>query len=52
MRLFWIIAIVMLFAFDRAFLDGQIADHVWSLVWWIGTSLKYWAQDLLQPFRR
>jgi hypothetical protein len=52
MRLFWIIAIIMLFGVDRIFLDGQVADHVWSLVVSIGTSLKYWAQDLLQPFPR
>jgi hypothetical protein len=48
----WIIAIVVLLAVDHAFLDGQIADHVWSLVVSIGMALKYWAQDLLQPLRR
>jgi hypothetical protein len=48
----WIVAIIVLFALDHAFLDGQIADQVWSLVVSIGMSLKYWAHDLLQPLRR
>jgi hypothetical protein len=53
MRLFWAaLAIVVLFALDRAYMGGQNAEHLWSLVQWIGTSIKYWAQDLLQPLRR
>ncbi len=52
MRLWWIIAIIVLFAFDHAFLDGRIADHVWSLVQSLGMSIKYRAHDLLQPLRR
>jgi hypothetical protein len=52
MRLWRIIAVIVLFAFDHAFLDGRIADHVWSLVQSLGMSIKYWAHDLLQPLRR
>jgi hypothetical protein len=48
----WIVAIVLLFAFDHVFLDGEIADHLWSIVVSIGMSLKYWAHNLLQPLRR
>ncbi len=48
----WIIVIVVLFAFDRFFLHGQLADQAWSVVQSIGLSLNTMAQDLLQPLRR
>jgi hypothetical protein len=53
MRLFWIpLVIVAMFAIDRAYLDGQNADQVMSVVRWAGTHVTNWTNDLLRPLRR
>jgi hypothetical protein len=52
MRLFWAaLAIGVLFAVDRAYMDGQNAAHVVSLARWIGAFITHWADDLLRPLR-
>jgi hypothetical protein len=53
MRVFCIpLVIVALFAIDRAFMDGQNADHVMSLVRWVGVHVTDWTEDLLRPLRK
>jgi hypothetical protein len=53
MRVFWIpLLIVALFAIDRAYMDGQNADQVVSLVHWIGAQVANWTDDLLRPLRK
>ena len=53
MRWFWAaLAIVILFAVDRAYMDGQNADAVLSLVRWMGAHVTNWTDDLLRPLRR
>jgi hypothetical protein len=53
MRLFWAaLAMAVLFALDRAYMDGQNAAQVVSLVRWIGALITHWADDLLRPLRR
>jgi hypothetical protein len=53
MRLFWIpLVIVALFAIDRAYMDGQNADQVLSLVRWVGVHVTDWTGDLLRPLRK
>jgi hypothetical protein len=53
MRVFWIsLVIVALFAIDRAYMDGQNADKVVSLVRWVGAHVTDWTGDLLQPLRK
>jgi hypothetical protein len=53
MRLFWIpLVIVLLFAVDRAYMDGQNADQVMSLARWVGAIINHNVDDLLRPLRR
>jgi hypothetical protein len=53
MRLFWAaLAIVILFAIDRAYMDGQTAAAVMSLAHWVGDHIIHWTDDLLRPLRR
>jgi hypothetical protein len=51
----WFLAaliIVVLFAIDRAYMDGQNADQVMSLLRWIGAIITHHVDDLLRPLRR
>jgi hypothetical protein len=53
MRLFWIpLVIVVLFAVDRAYMDGQNADQVMSLARRAGAIINHNVDDLLRPLRR
>jgi hypothetical protein len=53
MRWFWIpLVIVVLFAIDRAYMNGQNADHVVSFVRWVGAQVSNWADVLVRPLRR
>jgi hypothetical protein len=53
MRLFWIpLVIMLLFAIDRAYMDGQNADQVMSLARWAGAIINHNVDDLLRPLRR
>jgi hypothetical protein len=53
MRVFWMpLVIVALFAIDRAYMDGQNADQMVSLVHWIGAQVTNWTDDLLRPLRK
>jgi hypothetical protein len=53
MRWFWTaLVIVVLFAIDRAYMDGQNADHVVSFVRWVGAQVTNWADDLVRPLRK
>jgi hypothetical protein len=52
MRLFWIpLMVVLLFAVDRAYMDGQNADQVMSLARWAGAIINHNVDDLLRPLR-
>jgi len=52
MRWFWAgLAIVVLIAVDRAYMDGQIAQAAMSLARWVGGFFTQWADDLLRPLR-
>jgi hypothetical protein len=44
--------IVVLFAIDRAYMDGQGAQQVMSLARWAGAIINHGADDLLRPLRR
>jgi hypothetical protein len=46
------VAAVVLLAIDRAYLDGQIADAVLSLLQWVADSITRWSDDLLRSLRR
>jgi hypothetical protein len=51
----WFLAaliIVVLFAVDRAYMDGQGALQVMSLARWVGAIINHGADDLLRPLRR
>jgi hypothetical protein len=53
MRVFWIpLVIVVLFAVDRAYMDGQNADQVASLTRSAGALINQGVDDLLRPLRR
>jgi hypothetical protein len=53
MRMIWtLVVVVALYIVDRMFLDGQIADLAWSLLYWVGMSIKHQVDDLLRPLRR
>jgi hypothetical protein len=53
MRWFWIaLAILVLLAVDRGYLNGQIADMGNSLLHWIAGFVFRWSDDLLRPFRK
>jgi hypothetical protein len=53
MRLIWAaLAIVVLYAVDRAYMDGENAAAVMSLARWIGAHVIQWTDDLLRPLRR
>jgi hypothetical protein len=53
MRLFWAaLAIVVLFAVDRTYMDGQNAAMVVALARRLGALITNWADDLLRPLRR
>jgi hypothetical protein len=43
---------VVLFAIDRAYMDGQNAAAIMSLVRWVGMHVTGWVDDLLRPLRR
>jgi hypothetical protein len=43
---------VALFAIDRAYMDGQNADQVMSLLRWVGVHVTNWTDDLLPPLRK
>jgi hypothetical protein len=52
MRMFWMpLVIVALFAVDRAYMDGENADQLMSLVRWVGVQVTDWTDDLLRPLR-
>jgi hypothetical protein len=54
-RMRWFLAaliIVVLFAVDRAYMDGQNADQVMSLARWAGAVINRNVDDLLRPLRR
>jgi hypothetical protein len=52
MRLFWVpLVIVVLFAVDRAYMDGQNADQLMSLARWAGAFINQWVADMLRPLR-
>jgi hypothetical protein len=52
MRLFWVpLVIVVLFAVDRAYMDGQNADQLMSLARWGGAFVNQWVADMLRPLR-
>jgi hypothetical protein len=42
----------LLFAVDRAYMDGQNADQVMSLARWAGAIINHNVDDLLRPLRR
>jgi hypothetical protein len=46
------LAIVVLFAVDRAYMDGQNADQLMSLVRRLGGFINREVDDLLRPLRR
>jgi hypothetical protein len=53
MRLFWVsLVIVILFAIDRAYMDGQNAEQVMSLARSAGGYITRGVDDLLRPLRR
>jgi hypothetical protein len=53
MRLVSTLTLVLaLYIVDRMYLDGQIADHVWSLLRWVGAWINQQVDDLLRPLRR
>jgi len=50
MRLFWAaLAIVVFFALDRAYMDGQTADQLVSLAYTAGAYVNRAADELLRP---
>jgi hypothetical protein len=51
----WFLAalvIVVLFAVDRAYMDGQNAAQLTSLARWLGAIITHSVDDLLRPLRR
>jgi hypothetical protein len=44
--------IAVLFALDRAYMDGQNAQQVMSLARWAGAIINQGAGDLLRPLRK
>jgi hypothetical protein len=52
MRMFWMpLVIVALFAVDRAYMDGENADQLMSLVRWVGVQVTDWTDDLFSEDR-
>lgn len=47
-----VLLMVVLFAIDRAYMDGQNAAAIMSLVRWVGMHITGWVDDLLRPLRR
>jgi hypothetical protein len=53
MRLFWIALALIIFLFvDHVYADGRGADGLFSIVEWVGSSIRHWSDDLLRPLRR
>jgi hypothetical protein len=53
MRLFWIALALIIFLFvDHVYNDGRGADGLFSIVEWVGSSIRHWSDDLLRPLRR
>jgi hypothetical protein len=51
----WFLApliIVVLFAVDRAYMDGQGAQQAMSVARWAGASINHGVDDLLRPVRK
>jgi hypothetical protein len=51
----WFLAalmIVVLFAVDRAYMDGQGAQQVMSVARWAGATINHGVDDLLRPLRK
>jgi hypothetical protein len=44
--------IAVLFALDRAYMDGQNTQQVMSLARWAGAIINHGANDLLRPLRK
>ena len=47
-----LILVLALYIVDRMFLDGQIAEHAWSLLNSVGAWITEHVDDLLRPLRR
>jgi hypothetical protein len=53
MKWFWpALAIAVFLIVDRVYADGRGADELFSIVQWVGSSVRHWSDDLLRPLGR
>jgi hypothetical protein len=53
MKWFWIaLALAIFLLVDHVYADGRGAGELYSIVEWVGTSIRHWSDDLLRPLRR
>ena len=53
MKWFWpALAIAAFLIVDRVYADGRGADELFSIVQWVGSSVRHWSDDLLRPLGR
>jgi hypothetical protein len=53
MKWFWPgLAIAVFLIVDRVYADGRGADELFSILQWVGSSIRHWSDDLLRPLGR